>query len=101
MMQYCVLEVRKFYHLVIQGKKIRAIALNSDFFSTLFWWYTVCLHFRNGSLEDSNLTRVFNFPSSDMLCPRYCHSADARIRTQNVLLFYLAKFIVSYIIILI
>ena len=36
MMQYCVLEVRKFYHLVIQGKKITAIALNSDFFPHYF-----------------------------------------------------------------
>ena len=34
----------------------------------------------------SNFTRVFDFPPSDLMRPRYCRSADARMRMQNALL---------------
>ena len=30
--------------------------------------------------------RVFDFPPSDLMHPRYCRSADARMRMQNALL---------------
>ena len=29
--------------------------------------------------KNCNLTRVFDFPPSDLMCTRYCRSADARI----------------------
>ena len=31
--------------------------------------------------------RVFDFPPSDLMRPRYCRSADSRMRMQNALLF--------------
>ena len=34
-----------------------------------------------------NFTRVFDFPPSDSMRPRYCRSADARMLMQNALLF--------------
>ena len=34
----------------------------------------------------SNFTRVFDFPPSDLMRPLYCRSADARMRMQNALL---------------
>ena len=33
-------------------------------------------------------TRVFDFPPLDLMRPRYCRSADSRMRMQNALLFY-------------
>ena len=30
--------------------------------------------------------RVFDFPPSDLMRPRYCRSADSRMRMQNALL---------------
>ena len=32
--------------------------------------------------------RVFAFPPSDLMHPRYCHSVDARMHMQNALLLY-------------
>ena len=42
---------------------------------------------RNSFLKDCNFTRVFDFPPSDLMRPRYCRSADARMCMQNALLF--------------
>ena len=39
-------------------------------------------------LKDRTFTRVFDFPPSDLMRPRYCLSADARMRMQNALLLY-------------
>ena len=36
--------------------------------------------------RDCNFTRVFDFPPSDLMCPRYFRLADARMRMQNALL---------------
>ena len=45
-------------------------------------------HQRNGFLKDRTFTRVFDFPPSDLMRPRYWRSADARMRMQNALLFF-------------
>ena len=37
-----------------------------------------------------NFTRIFDFPPSDLMRPRYCHSADARMRMQNAFLFFIS-----------
>ena len=37
-----------------------------------------------------NFTRVFDFPPSDLMRPRYCHSANARMRMQNAFLFFIS-----------
>ena len=37
-------------------------------------------------LVSKPFTRVFDFPPSDLMRPRYCRSADARMRMQNALL---------------
>ena len=36
--------------------------------------------------RDCNFTRVFDFPPSDLMCPRYFRLADARMHMQNALL---------------
>ena len=45
-------------------------------------------HQRNGFLKDciKLYARVFDFPPSDLMRPRYCCSADSRMRMQNALL---------------
>ena len=47
-------------------------------------------HQRNSFPKDCNFTRVFDFPPSDLMRPRYCRSADARMRMQNALLLALS-----------
>ena len=36
--------------------------------------------------RDCNFTRVFDFPPSDLMRPRYFRLADARVRMQNAFL---------------
>ena len=37
-------------------------------------------------LPEKDCARVFDFPPSDLMRPRYCRSADARMCLQNALL---------------
>ena len=50
------------------------------------WKVRYSKHQRNGFQKDRTFTRVFDFPPSDLMRPRYCRSVDARMRMQNALL---------------